>query len=386
MAATLLKYTRPWTLVLVVLLIYLSVIWLTSDRDTKAFVTIGSCFNVCEGNDGENCDIPDDAEPETVLDIEGYDGQFNFYMARDFDDAAPCIDRPAYRYQRVLLPVLGALFSLGTTEIIPWIFLLVNATALVISTRLLEDLLADEGRKRWFALSYGLFFGVVIAVRLSTSEPLAYGLVIGAIWAFQRGYSTLWVALLLGLAGLAKETTGIMTAGLLLWLLLQKRYTAALQLVAIAGGLFIAWQLYLFNWLGEFGLGAGGAKATGFEIIPFGGVFRIAIDGGLLVFFVLGVVLLGAPVILPSLWGLRESVQDFRMKDRPITLYTCIMLTTAGIMPFVPSSTYREYLGIFRFIPGLVLMVVLYSAERNLGRPLMYSTLWIVLLLFLSVG
>jgi hypothetical protein len=55
-------------------------------------------------------------------------------------------------------------------------------------------------------------------------------------------------------------------------------------------------------------------------------------------------------------------------------------------MPFVPFSTYREFLGLLRFIPGLVLMTVLYAAHYRLRRPLVYSTLWIVLLLFVVSG
>ncbi|MCL4877350.1 MAG: hypothetical protein KJ064_11870 [Anaerolineae bacterium] len=374
---------RPWMVVALVLLVYLGLIFFTNDHDPKTFVSIGSCFSQCTGEDGENCDVPDDATLEEQFEIEGYDGQFNYYIARDPDNAAPCIDVPAYRYQRILLPFLGYLLSMGTEEAVPWTFVVVNALALILSTRLLEALLETEGRKRWFALSYGLFFGLVISVRLSTSEPLAYGLVLVGIWAYQRQY--LWLmTVALGLAGLAKETTGIMTAGFVLYFALNRRWQEVARLVLLAGLPFFLWQLYLYDWFGETGMGSGGAKATSFEIIPFLGVIKIGTEGGIAAFLLLGVLLVGIPVVLPTLWGLRESWKDFR--QRKISLYTCLLLTSAVIMPFVPFSTYREFLGIFRFIPGLVMMVVLYSAERNLRRPLMYSTLWIVLLMFLTVG
>ncbi|MBZ0306218.1 MAG: hypothetical protein K8I82_09135, partial [Anaerolineae bacterium] len=297
--------------------------------------------------------------------------------------AAPCIDAPAYRYQRILLPILGYGLSAGTETLIPWVFVLVNCAALLFSTRLLEDLLEKEGRKGWFALSYGLFLGLVISARLSTSEPLAYGLVIMAIWAFQREQFWLMAAVL-ALAGLAKETTGVITAGFVLYFALNRRWRDTFFLILIAGVPFLLWQGYLYSWLGEMGIGSGGAKATPFEIIPFLGIIKIWTEGGLAAFLLLGVLLIGIPVLMPTLWGLWESVQDFRQQK--ITLYTCLLFTSAAVMPFVPFSTYREFLGIFRFIPGLVLMVVLYSAERNLRRPLMYSTLWIILLLFLTVG
>ena len=367
---------RPWMLVLVFLIGYIGAIYFSENRDAETFVTLGNCFLTCTGEDGEACGL---------FESEGYDGQFNYYIARDPTQAPPCIDVPAYRYQRILLPITGRLLSAGQASIIPWAFVLINGLALVVSTRLLEDLLVAAGRKFWFALSYGLFFGLVIATRLSTSEPLAYGLVVAAIWAHQRENPWL-TAIALGLAGLAKETTGIFAAGFVIWYAVNRRWVDVARLIIIAGLPFLAWQVYLYDWLGEFGVGSGGAKATGFEIIPFMGVIRILTEGNLAAFLLLGVILVGAPVILPTLWGLREVYRDFRQDERPISLYTWLLLLSALVMPFVPFSTYREWLGIFRFIPGLVLMVVLYSAERDLRRPLMYSTLWIVLLLFLSVG
>lgn len=374
---------RPWMVVLVILVSYLAAILATNDGDPKTFVTLGTCFSQCIGNNGEDCDVPKDATLDEQLAIEGYDGQFNYYIARDPAHAAPCIDNPAYRYQRILLPLLGRIASLGSADLIPWTFVFINGLSLIVSTRLLEDLLANVGRKIWFVLGYGLFFGIVIAVRLSTSEPLAYGLVILAIWAHHKNWGGL-AAAALGLAGLAKETTGLFAVGFLLWFALHRRWKAAAQMILWAGVPFVLWQLYLYAWLGEFGAGSGGAKATPFEIIPFGGVIRIWTEGSLAAFLLLGGLLLGVPILLPTLWALRESWRDWRR--RTISLYTCLLFASAIIMPFLPFSTYREFLGIFRFVPGLVLMVILYSAERNLRRPLMYSTLWIALLMFLSVG
>jgi hypothetical protein len=54
-------------------------------------------------------------------------------------------------------------------------------------------------------------------------------------------------------------------------------------------------------------------------------------------------------------------------------------------MPFVPFSTYREPLGILRFIVGLQIAVLLYAAQTHNIRVLRYSTFWIVSIL-LSVS
>lgn len=367
------RFWRPWVLVLVVTVIYLGAILVIHDGDPKAFVTLGECFSVCAGADGEDC----------LEGTEGYDGQFAYYIARDPLDSPACLDIPAYRMQRILLPALARVLSLGYTPLIPWALVAINLVALVGGTALLEDLIVRQGVSRWYALSYGLFVGVVMAVRLSTTEALAYGLVIAGIWYGQRE-RPVYAALLFALAGLAKETTGLFTTGYLLYYGLHRQWWPALRMGLIVGLPFAAWQLVLYAWFGEFGAGSGGAKGTPFEIIPYNGVWKIATEGGFLPFLVLGVLLIMPSTVLPSLWALWRTVRDLRREHW--TLYTCLLLANAVIMPFVPFSTYREFLGLLRFIPGLVLMVVLYAAQERLRRPLLYSTLWIVLILFVVSG
>ncbi len=248
---------------------------------------------------------------------------------------------------------------------------------------LLEDLLAAERVSRWYALSYGLFVGLVMAVRLSTSEPLAYGLVVAAIWCGVR-HKPWQAAILLALAVLAKETTALFAAGYLLYFVLSRRWQDALRLALIVGVPFVAWQVALYVWLGQFGAGSGGAKASAFEIVPFLGVLKIATEGSLAAFIVLGLLFILPAVILPALWALWHTLRDVRLKRAD--LYACLLLTNAAIIPFIPFSTYREFLGLLRFVPGLVLMVVLYAARHHHRRPLLYSTLWIVLILFVASG
>jgi hypothetical protein len=353
---------RPWIIVLFLNLVYLGVIFAVNDADPKVFVTLGECFSRCAGQDGTDCEE----------DTEGYDGQFAYYISRDPAGSPDCLDVPAYRMQRILLPALGRLLSLGQEALIPWAFVAINLIALVGSTALLEQLLVAEHVSRWFALSYGLYIGVFMAVRLSTTETLAYGLVIAGIWCGQK--DRLWAAaVMLALAGLAKETTGLFTAGYLLYFVLHRRRWDALRMGVIVGVPFVAWQIALYVWLGEFGAGSGGAKATTFEVIPFNGVWKIAYEGSVPAFLVLGVLLVFPSAVIPSLWALWRTIHD-------------LLLANAAVMPFVPFSTYREFLGLLRFISGLALMIVLYAAHHNHRRPLVYSTLWITLLLFVVSG
>lgn len=364
---------RPWTVVLVLSLIYLSTILVANEGDPLTFVTLGECFSVCAGADGTAC----------AAGTEGYDGQFAYYIARDPAGSPDCLDVPAYRLQRILLPALGRLLSLEHAPLIPWGFVSVNLLALVSGTALLEELLVRARVSRWYALSYGLFPGVFMAVRLSTTEALAYGLVIGAIRLAARERLRT-AALLLALAALAKETTLLCAAGVALHLLSQRRWRSAVLLSVIAGAPFLAWQIVLIAWLGTAGIGSGGALSTPFEIIPYAGVWRIATEGGWLVFLVLGVLLAIPAAVLPGVWGLWRGINDWRAGR--CDLASCLLLANAAVMPFVPFSTYREFLGLLRFMPGLVLAVVWYAAVHRQRRALRYSTLWIVLIAFVVAG
>jgi hypothetical protein len=119
--------------------------------------------------------------------------------------------------------------------------------------------------------------------------------------------------------------------------------------------------------------------ATNFEIIPFAGVFRILTEGGLGVFLVFGAIT--APfVIVPTAWGLWRCWRDLQAGG--LGLYDFLLFTNAFIMLFVPFSTYREPLAILRFIVGLQIAVILYTAWKPAPRALRNTTIWIVTLMF----
>src|SRR5258708_35189318 len=99
-------------------------------------------------------------------------------MTFDPGGAAPSLAVRAYRYQRILHPLLARIFSLAQEPLIPWAMTAINLIALMVGSWALEQLLIAERVSRWYALVYGLFGGGFFAVRVNTSEPLAYGLVL----------------------------------------------------------------------------------------------------------------------------------------------------------------------------------------------------------------
>ena len=356
---------RPWLVVTVLCLLYVALVLLRNDGNPLALVTIGTRFS------------------EGIADgTEGYDGQFVYYIARDPNTAVQYLDVPAYRFQRILLPILGRVLTFGQESFIPWTLLLINLFSLAAGTWLLEQLLIQQNVSQWYALTYGLTISIFASVRLSLSEPLAYALVLGGI-TFANRERWEWSAIVFALAALAKETTLFFVAGYGLYLLFGRRWRIAFLFGAIAVLPFIIWQLILRNTLGSLGIGSGGALATSFEIIPFAGVARILTDtppqsrAGIIAIFS---AILIPFVIVPTLWGLWRCWVDIR--KHTWTTYTWLLFTNAAIMPFVPFSTYREPLGILRFIVGLQIAIILYAAERHQTRALRNTTIWIVTVLF----
>lgn len=354
------RSATPWAVAVIVCLLYLAMIFFANGSDPLVFVTLGTQFT--EQNSGGT---------------EGYDGQFVYFIARDPSGASEFIDVPAYRYQRILLPLFARLLAFGNPGLIPWSLLLINITALATSTLLLQQLLERRYTNRWFALVYSLFPGILMSVRLSLNEPLAYGLVVAAIWLPDRDRR--WAGYLaLALAALTKETTLLFAAGFVLWDLINLRWKPAIIGGLIVGIPFAAWQLALIVRFGTPGIGSGGDMATPFELIPFNGFLRIYTDTGNLRVFAIFAVLLLPSVILPCLWALWRSARDFLDGKRDYA--TSLLLVNAAVLPFVPFSTYREPLGMLRFIAGFVLAVVVYGAARRNQRVLRASVLWLTLL------
>jgi hypothetical protein len=298
---------------------------------------------------------------------EGYDGQFNYYIARDPDPerVAQFLDVPAYRYQRILYPLLARTLALGFAAAVPWTLIGINLACLGAFTFLAGELLAARGFSRWAGLSAGLWAGLVGAVRLDLSEPLALLLAISAMWIAGPllEKKTVPAALLLALAMLAKETMLPFVGGWALWLVWSRRYPKALA-VAASVLPYALLQLWLWRTFGAPGIGSGGSGSTAFEWIPFAGLARIA-GTSLPALAALTIVYLPG-LLFPTAVGLISPVVDFIRRNAVPEGF--LLLANAAMVAFAPFSTFREPLGILRLACGLILCLWLYAAAKKLDR------------------
>ncbi|UCF61947.1 MAG: hypothetical protein JSV37_04470 [Anaerolineaceae bacterium] len=316
-------------------------------------------------------------------DTEGYDGQFTYYLALDPNPSTveKRLDVPAYRYQRILYPILARVISVGDLSIIPWALLAINVVAHAIGTWAVTQFLVDHDLWQGYALIYGLWVGLVVGVGLDLSGPLAYALVVTGWLLYHRRHYLLGASLI-GLALFTKETSLLFWFPLLLSELLQKRSWRTISGLYAGGILFVGWQLWLWREFGAPGLGSGGAMATPFEWIPYMGLWRI----GPISMATLGLYLLmfGPTIVLPSAWGVFHSLRALRRGE--IYAETWALLINTLFIVVMPFSTFREPLSILRVAAGMVVAVILYAAKRGDKRVLNYGMFWAPLLVVLLKG
>jgi len=351
----------PWTVILGFSLMYVAVTLAIHQWDPMSFVNIGGKF-----------------DPRISNPSYGYDGQFAYQIAKDPGSGWKYMDVPAYRYQRILYPILARIFSLGRPHLIPWILILINLISIVSGTILMELILLRYQVSRWYALVYGLFIGMLMSLRLDLTEPLAYLLVLAALLTFLN--HRFWLsAVCFALAALTRETTLLFAAACTISLVMRSHIRLAIGWGFLAGLPFLAWQIVLKLWLGSWGIGSGGALATPFEILPFHGWWGMAFinqDA-----FWMMSLLLFPMAILPAIVSIGVGVIAL-VRDKS-SLSAWALFLNAAIFVFLPSSNILDPLGLSRVTIGLIVAILYYGGEQRSFRALRYACLWIFCLVFL---
>ncbi len=290
--------------------------------DIRDFIRIGTVF-IERGNDrSRSIHLDPGYRPPANQNREfhglGYDGQFAYYMALDPENARYYMDLPSYRYTHVLQPALVRALSLGRRGAVPWMLLLVNWLAVGVGTWAVARWLSRRGRSACWALVYGLWPGMLIAVQRDLTEPLAYALVAAAILVLETPARRRLIAaaVLFGLAGLTRSTTLVFPLVYTVWIALRGglgeesaapariAWARAALFGSVSIGPFVAYSAFVLAWLGSIGTG-------GFSAEPFGGLlhgpYSFTRQGIDLVF-----VIIPALVVLAGLFPGRRRLGEVR--------------------------------------------------------------------------
>ncbi len=308
-------------------------------------------------------------QPEAIFHVgnpqqgTGYDGQFVYFMARDLNPqrVAAHLDVPAYRYQRILLPLLAHLLAGDAPQRVLWAVWGVNFLGYLAGLWVWASWLRAWRVSPWWALLYGLWPGLLLPLRLGMPEPLAYGLaLVGMAAAERRRYAG--AALALAAALLAKEITlpFVLAIGIALWLRGQRREAG----MTLGGALlsWLAWQGWLWATFGRPGVGIGGYGAEPPPPVPFGGlaqvVFRLPprwLGAYLLVF--------GPALLLPL--GLALGWAYRRLRSHLADLWGGLLAWHLALAAALPMWSWDPFAA-FRVLTGL--MVAFWAVALQEGR------------------
>ena len=283
----------------------------------------------------------------------GYDGQFYYQLAKDPLAAHRFMDNAAFRYQRILYPLVARLLALGDPGLLPLTILAVNWLAVVLGMEIVAALLREHGLSVWYSLPYGLYYGQVSAFTFDLAEPFAFFLVCAGIWLARRG-RIVPAAATLGLATLARETAVLFAVAYMVAYGYRRRWAAALWFGPLGVLPLLAWLLTLAIAFG----GTGVTFTPPFERVPFSGVLHHAEAPRL---FALLIVLIVVPTVVAWAVVLRAVVATRLRPDRLDPLLVAWALNLL-LVTMLSHRSYEELISSGRIGIGAVLAGLAYGA------------------------
>jgi hypothetical protein len=205
---------------------------------------------------------------------QGHDGKFFFVQSNDPwlldpEENAMVLDRPLYRSQRMLYPVLAGGAGLFGPETIVWAMLVVNLLAMGVGTWVTARIAMEMGGSPWWGLAFALNLGFISEVTIGGAGVVAAAAAFGGVLMLMRERLA-WGVVLLSLAALSREAMLIAAAGAAVWLWMNRRRGSALVTMVIPVLAVATWAAYLRLRIGN------GAVASQVEEIgrPFVGLFN----------------------------------------------------------------------------------------------------------------
>ena len=181
--------------------------------------------------------------------FQGHDGKFFFVQANDPwvldpEENAAILDRPLYRSQRMLYPVLAGVGGVLAADGVVWGLLIINLFAVGLGTAAVGRLATEMGGSAWWGLSFVLNVGFISEMTIDGAG------VVSAFFAFLAVLLVLHDRIVpayfaLSLAVLSREAMLVAAVGVAFWLWRNSRRREAAMAVALPAGAAILWAVYL---------------------------------------------------------------------------------------------------------------------------------------------
>lgn len=226
---------------IIVLLISLYFYWVKFDGQITGFFRIGSVLPLSPYLNINNVLIYSDEL--------GYDGQQFLSLALDpflhHSGTIQSLDHPAYRYRRILYPLLSYGLGLGKIWLIPYVMVALNALSIVGIVGVISLYFKPTSIDSKSALFILCIPGVWMVLSLSTADLLSSFFAISALYCF-RTHKPIFTAIFIALAGLTRETTLLIWVGMLV-ISFWQRNKSQIKSLMVAMIPILAWNLYVIN-------------------------------------------------------------------------------------------------------------------------------------------
>lgn len=195
---------------------------------------------------------------------EGYDGEFYYRLALNpftskISDYGIILDVPSYRHQRIMYPILVWIFSLGKSELIPFMLFFINFIAILVLTLLGSYLAKLLNLNPIWGITFALFPGFIYSFSSDLAEIVqALFLLSGIILLKKSKY--FYGATFFSLATLTRESSLIIPISLFI-------FSAKRKYMLIPITVFATFQFILLSVWGEFPFSS---KASAFTLPFFG--------------------------------------------------------------------------------------------------------------------
>lgn len=206
----------------------------------------------------------------------GHDGKYFFVQANDPwllnpDENIHVIDRPIYRAQRMLYPMLSGGLGLFQPSVVVWAMIVVNILAMGVGSWAVARIAQDMGGSAWWGLAFVLNLGFISEQLIDGAGVVAAAAAFTAVWLLDRGRTGPAIALLVA-AVLAREAMLVAVLGTAVWLWWRKRRAQAVWVAIVPGLAAVAWGIYARLRIG-FEPGVDQVQEIG---LPFVGIARAA--------------------------------------------------------------------------------------------------------------
>jgi hypothetical protein len=210
---------------------------------------------------------------------QGHDGKFFFVQANDPlildpDENAALLDRPAYRSQRMLYPLISGGAGMFPADWIVWTMILVNIASLVVGSLAVGAIAVKHGLSAWWGLAFVFNIGLLSELYIGGAGALAFALACVGALALEKERSDL-AALAFAGAALTREVMLVFIGFVVLfWMARRRAIPWILAIPALTA--VIAWAAYARARVPTV---PGVAQVREITLLPFSGLIEAATSG-----------------------------------------------------------------------------------------------------------